>query len=196
MVVGKKKELMKIHYRMWQCEKCFENTKKYCIMGNGDINADIVITGMTPSKHRVPGEHERSRKTFGHKSWDVFQLFLEKTGIDSYFGMNVATCIKPHEAVGSMRKCREWYFRRLFVIEPRIVILMGRKTGRVIKQEEVEVPEIFKHRGFTFLTSYHPMSCVYDKSFKNRFVQVAKEIKKKIENVRNSKNVKRLSDYD
>jgi DNA polymerase len=124
---AKKDVFLKINTAVIKCSKCrLCKNRKNAVPGEGNINADIVFIGEAPGAK----EDELGRPFVGRSGMMLNEL-LQKIGLtrrDVWIG-NVIKCRPPENRdpmVDEIRACRPYLDKQIELIDPKIVVTLGR----------------------------------------------------------------------
>jgi len=178
---------------MSQCKKCdlWEN-RKNCVVGSGNVNADIMIIGEQPG-----GVDDSNGKPFIGKVGDILDDILLSIKIlrkDIYL-TNLLKC-KPSKRkahIHEMSNCAPYISKQIEIINPKIICCLGsftmdkimRKYGLLNKMQPISKihGKVFKVTTITgpikIIPLYHPAVGIYLPSM----IEVMKEDIKVLSNV-------------
>jgi len=149
-------------------------SNKVILLGHGNINANVMIIGHSPSLHP-----EGNRVIFGHRSYKIFSEMLKIWGFkfEEIFISNVVFCYIPTYKTGDFG-CP--YIEKLVeIINPRICILFGREVvERILGKSYPLVARKVIKDGRVYVTCYHPMYAVRSPDNAERVLETARKVKK------------------
>ena len=141
------------------CGLC--QARKQAVLGVGDIRADWLFVGEGPGAE----EDERGEPFVGQagKLLDAMLAAIDlKRGKDVYIA-NAVKCRPPGNRTpdpGEMAACRPFLERQIDLIQPRLIVAMGRPAAQTLLQEEIKIAasrgRLFEFRGIPVLVTYHP----------------------------------------
>lgn len=141
------------------CGLC--QARKQAVLGVGDRQADWLFVGEGPGAE----EDERGEPFVGQagKLLDAMLAAIDlKRSRDVYIA-NAVKCRPPGNRTpesGEMAACRPFLERQIDLIQPRLIVAMGRPAAQTLLQEEVKIAasrgRLFDFRGIPVLVTYHP----------------------------------------
>jgi DNA polymerase len=136
--IDKAIQLAKLKADVQSCTKCSElvNSRKLYPYGNatfgyGNLNSKIVFIGEAPG-HLGCG---RTGKPFmGDRSGDIYFKALKESGLDyeQVYTTNVVKCCPLKNRTPTLKeieKCRTWLKKEIDIINPKVIICLGRTAA-------------------------------------------------------------------
>ena len=142
--------LFELRLEIKACTGCnLRHTSKQRVPGDGSRSAPIMLVGEAPGYYE-----DRDGAAFIGKSGQRLDAWLERAGLDRHrhlFITNVLRCRPPnnrfpdYERGGPVDRCLPWFTRQLELIEPRAVILAGKRAlQHVLLDGSVEMADPFR----------------------------------------------------
>jgi len=116
-----------LHGVMVRCTRCdLAISRIQVVPGAGATDADLLIVGEAPG-----ASEDRLGTPFVGASGRLLDEMLERAGIerDRVFIANVVRCRPPENRsprVGEIRACAGWLAEQIRLLEPRLVVVLGR----------------------------------------------------------------------
>jgi uracil-DNA glycosylase len=153
------------------CERCpqLAQTRTQVVFGAGNANADILFVG------EAPGEREDAQGVpFVGAAGKLLSTLLEGIGLqrDDVFIANVLKCRPPQNRdphPQEIERCEPWLWRQIELIEPTVVVTLGRYASGLLRGEmaplgairgRAEV-RILGTRAVRLLPVLHPAAALY-----------------------------------
>lgn len=152
------------------CRRCpLSYSRKNAVPGEGPANAEIMFIGEGPGFY----ENEQGRPFVGQAGKYLDEL-LQKIGLKrgEVYITNVVKCRPPanrepqEEELGA---CRDYLERQIQVIQPRIIITLGRfSMGRYFKDAKISLVHgnAVWVRGQMIIPMYHPAAGLHQPALK------------------------------
>lgn len=141
------------------CGLC--QARKQAVLGVGDRQADWLFLGEGPGAE----EDERGEPFVGQagKLLDAMLAAIDLKRGQGVYIANAVKCRPPGNRtpeLGEMTTCRPFLERQIDLIQPRLIVAMGRPAAQTLLQEEVKIAasrgRLFEFRGIPVLVTYHP----------------------------------------
>jgi uracil-DNA glycosylase len=119
--------LEELHAVMVRCTRCdLAISRTQVVPGAGSPSAELLIVGEAPG-----GSEDRKGVPFVGASGRLLDEMLELAGIrrEQVFIANVVRCRPPENRnprVGEIRACAGWLAEQIRLLEPRLVVVLGR----------------------------------------------------------------------
>jgi DNA polymerase len=170
----KQLQLEQISQTIHDCKKCgLYQTRNFPMVGDGNINARIVLIGEAPGKNE-----DQTGKAFQGKAGDVLNELLEVSGLtrDDVYITNILKCRPPknhdpsEEQIGA---CLDYLWQQLKCLQPQIIGTMGKFATREFFQRcKIPFTRISEMHGRIFkiqpsygsvlvVSMYHPAVASY-----------------------------------
>jgi len=169
----------KFYEKVRNCDICFGEaykSHKRILLGNGNINARVMIVGEAPSLYAT-GEGV----VFGRKSWNNYKRMLDILGFsqDDVYTTNIVKCSIPKIILGDMKKCYENIFPlELRLVNPKYIILCGRSVVKTVLGKDIPLSgELICKKGRYYITCPHPMWPERDPNRLPEFESIIRKIK-------------------
>jgi len=149
------------------CKRCELCIGRYPVPGEGNLQADILVFGMNPSK-----EEFKQIRPFVGPSGKLLRKVLTNLGIhDRVYITNIVkgfTDFNADPTTEQIKACRPWLGAEILQIKPKIVISLGRlATEGVLKRKvtigkeigqthKLQITDKDAKHTFTLIPNYHP----------------------------------------
>ena len=150
------------------CEKCdLCKTRNNVVFGVGNPNGEVMLVG------EGPGENEDLQgEPFVGRAGKLLDEMLELIGLSRkknvYIG-NIVKCRPPQNRdplPGEQEKCIGYLFEQIRLIQPKIVICLGRIAAGVLIREDFRITkehgQWFDKDGVKYMALYHPAALLRD----------------------------------
>jgi DNA polymerase len=141
------------------CGLC--RARKQAVLGVGDVNADWLFVGEGPGAE----EDQRGEPFVGQagKLLDNMLAAIDlKRGRNVYIA-NAVKCRPPDNrtpAVDEAAACRPYLERQIDLIQPRLIVALGRPAAQTLLQKEIKIAaargKLHDYRGIPLIVTYHP----------------------------------------
>ena len=138
--------------------------RKNIVLGMGNPNADIVFVGEAPGK-----EEDLQGLPFIGRSGKLLDKMLSsiKLSRKDIYILNVLKCRPPENRNPSkieIEKCEPYLKKQLKIINPKIIIALGRISAMTILRTKESLKnmrkQIFNYEGIDLLVTYHPAAAL------------------------------------
>ena len=179
----KQKELAlaKIATEIEACAICRENKIGRAVPGEGSADAEVVFVGEAPGKQEAA-----SGRPFIGRAGKVLRGLIEEIGLNAeeifitsavkYLPEHVTP--KPEEVAHG----RAHLFQQLDIIQPKIVVLLGRVACLAVLGLFVQIAKehgkVIEKDGKLFLIAYHPAAVLYSPAARPLLVEDFQKLKK------------------
>jgi uracil-DNA glycosylase family 4 len=144
------------------CVRCqLAENRTQVVFGVGDPGADLLFVGEGPG-----AEEDRLGEPFVGRSGKLLdQLVLEEMGLtrDRFYIANVVKCRPPDNRdprPEEIEACSPWLEQQLALIQPRVVVTLGRFAAQTLLQSREGITRLRGHsypfRGGVLIPTYHP----------------------------------------
>jgi uracil-DNA glycosylase len=157
--------LTKVAEQIEQCAVCRDDTIGRAVPGEGNPDAAIVFVGEAPGKREA-----ETGRPFVAQSGRVLDRLLTTIGLrrqDIYLTSPVKYL--PRRGTPTREQIehgREHLRRQLDIINPRLVVLMGRVAARALLDRDVAVTKehgrIIEHDGRRYFLTFHPAAVLHN----------------------------------
>lgn len=147
------------------------------VMGDGNVNAEIVFIGEAPGK-----QEDEQGLPFVGASGKFLNEMLDAAGLarsDVYI-TNIVKYRPPNNRDPSPEEKREFWpylMRQLEIIDPRVVITLGRHSGACfipnlrISQDHGHARKVkYREHEFLVIPLYHPAAALYNGSMRQTLI--------------------------
>ena len=189
-----KENLEKLNKKWKKGCKCgLRKTATQAVFGDGNAHADIVFIGEAPGK-----SEDKAGKPFVGSAGKFLSEMLSTIQLqrEDVYITNIVKYRPPNNRDPlplEKSTCKSWLLEELKIINPKLIILLGRhalntffpdekistKHGKVLIKNIKEVPIKY------FLVLYHPASLFYNPSIKKIFLKDFKKIPKILKEINN-----------
>lgn len=165
-------ELLKISEEIEACVQCREGKLGRAVAGEGSAYAEIAFIGEAPGK-----EEAKVGRPFIGRSGKFLRSMIREIGLEEK-EVFITSPVKYLPRRGTPTRAdithgRAHLFRQLAVVDPKIIVLMGKVASWAVLDREVSVSqehgEIIKKGGKAFLITFHPAAAM-------RFPKIRKEL--------------------
>ncbi|PIR43249.1 uracil-DNA glycosylase [candidate division WWE3 bacterium CG10_big_fil_rev_8_21_14_0_10_32_10] len=173
------------------CNKCrLCKGRKNAVVGEGNINAKIVFVGEAPG-----AEEDKQGRPFVGRSGMFLNDLMRKCGFkrtDVWIG-NIIKCRPPENRdpmVDEVRACRPYLDRQLDLINPKMVVTLGRFALEYFLPKE-KISEVhgrpLRAKSRIIFPLYHPAAALRNEAIRkimnNDFKAISDVLKKDIKNI-------------
>jgi DNA polymerase len=144
------------------CTRCpLAAGRTQVVFGMGDPHADLLFVGEGPG-----AEEDRQGLPFVGRSGQLLdRLMLEELGItrDRVYIANVVKCRPPENRdpqPGEIDACRPYLARQIELIDPKVVVTLGKFAGQLLLDSKVGITKLRGHEypfgGAVLIPTLHP----------------------------------------
>ncbi len=183
---SKQKKLDEIAKEIENCNICKIGKIGKAVPGEGKPDADIVFIGEAPGKTEA-----KTGRPFVGRSGSLLRKMIKEIGLDEN-DIYITSPVKylPERGTPTSAEIahgREHLMKQLDVIEPNIVVLLGRVAAEGVLQKKVSVVKdrgkiIEEKDGIRYFLTYHPAATL---RFPNKFKKDMEEDFRKIKTLLN-----------
>lgn len=149
------------------CTRCaLGQTRKNLVFGMGNERAEIMLIG------EGPGEQEDIQGLpFVGPAGQLLDSMLEMIDLDrtKVYIANMVKCRPPRNRDpldGEESACREWLDRQIALIDPKIVVCLGRIAAQALISKDFRITrehgQWYDINGRRFMAMYHPSALLRD----------------------------------
>ena len=154
------------------CQKCgLCQTRHHVVFGEGVVPSPVVFIG------EGPGEQEDlSGRPFVGRGGQLLERYLETIDLSrsqNYYITNIVKCRPPQNrdpAPGEQDACLPYLFEQLRLLEPKIVVCLGRIAAQKLIKPDFRVTRehglFFEREGVLWMGTFHPASLLRNPSQK------------------------------
>jgi DNA polymerase len=145
------------------CEACDLSKRKPCVMfGTGNEHTDVLLIGDVP--HDVNAEHTQEH-VFTEDSSALLNQMLTAIGLqrNQIYETPLIQCPTPEHRdpnVEEWAACETWLQQKITLIQPKIILLMGRVAAQTLLQSQSPLHDLrgqwHHHQGVPTRAIYHP----------------------------------------
>lgn len=186
--MDKQAELDKIVEEIRNCAICKKGKSGVAVPGEGNPDADIVFVGEAPGKQEA-----KTGRPFSGRSGKLLREMIRGIGLDDEKDVYITSPVKYLPDRGTptssdIKHGRVHLMKQLAVIQPKVVVLMGRVAAEGVLQKKISVVKehgevIEEEEGIKYFLTYHPAAVL---RFPNKFKQGFKADFQKIEKIASS----------
>lgn len=178
---NKEERLNRIAREIENCRICKKGKVGKAVPGEGNADAEIVFLGEAPGKK----EAESGRPFIG-RAGKVLRGLIQEVGLKEE-EVYITSPVKylPKYVTPTSADVTHGFVHlseQLKVIDPKVIVLMGRVAVLAILKRSIEVSKehgkIIEQNGRKFLLTYHPAAPLYSPKVKAELVKDFKLIKK------------------
>ena len=182
-ISSKQKALNAIAFEIENCLVCKKDKIGIAVPGEGDANADVIFLGEAPGKREAA-----SGRPFIGAAGKVLRSLIKEAGLkdENVFITSPVKYLPKYvtPTPEDVAHGRTHLFKQLDVIEPKIIVLMGRIAVLAMLEKNVAVAKehgtIVEKEGRTYLITYHPAAPLYSPKVKEELAKDFKMLKKMI----------------
>jgi len=186
--------MKKITDEVLNCNKCeLWLYRKNPVTGQGSLNAPIVFIGEAPGRNE-----DINGLPFVGSAGRILDELLKENGISrkEVYITNIVKCRPPRNRApktSEVKSCSHFLERQLRIIQPKIVVTLGRhSTAHILSEAGVEDDNISSVHGrkfttelfgmkFTLIPVFHPAAALYNPKYKTALEKDFQIIKNEIE---------------
>lgn len=144
------------------CAKCrLCESRKQAVLGVGDVSADWLFVGEAPG-----AEEDLRGEPFVGQAGKLLDNMLAAIGLrrgnDVYIA-NAVKCRPPENRTpdaGEMEACRPYLERQIALIQPKLIVALGRPAAQTLLGTEVKIAaargRLHQYIGIPLVVTYHP----------------------------------------
>ena len=159
--MDKQKALDKIAKEIENCTICQQDKIGVAVPGEGNPDADVVFIGEAPGKQEA-----KTGQPFIGRSGQLLRRIIRSIGLDDLKDVYITSPVKylpirGTPSSGDIAHGRIHLVEQLAVIQPKVVVLMGRVAAEGVLQKKVFVVKehgkvIEEKDGIKYFLTYHP----------------------------------------
>lgn len=179
-LLEKEKALAKIAREIARCAICQKDKVGLPVAGEGNANAEIVFIGEAPGK-----EEAKTGRPFIGRSGKVLRKLIAEAGL-SEGDVYITSPVKylPEYVTPTLQDVEHGRLhlnKQLEVIEPKIIVLLGRVAALALLHKNIQVAKehgtIIEQDGRRYLIVYHPAATLYSPKLRVELVEDFKKLK-------------------
>ena len=178
----------KLKFECSQCRACgLCRGRQNLVFGVGNEKADIMFIG------EGPGEQEDLQGIpFVGPAGKLLDNMLEMIDLDrtKVYIANVVKCRPPHNRDPLNEEkdaCRVWLERQIKLIEPKIIVCLGRIAAMEIIKPDFRITKEhgrwFERDGIRYMATYHPSALLRDESKRPEAFMDLRELRKEMKRI-------------
>jgi DNA polymerase len=145
-----------------ECRACaLCQQRKQAVPGVGDPSADWLFVGEGPG-----AEEDERGEPFVGQAGKLLDAMLAAIGLrrgEDVYIANAVKCRPPGNrtpAVEEMAACRPYLERQIELLQPKLIVALGRPAAQTLLQSEVKISasrgRLFKFHDIPLIVTYHP----------------------------------------
>lgn len=149
------------------CRRCpLAETRRKLVFGVGERRAEVMLIG------EGPGEQEDIQgEPFVGPAGKLLDTMLEIIDLDRsrVYIANIIKCRPPQNRdpqEGEKAACREWLQRQIALVDPKIIVCLGRIAATDIIRDDFKISrehgQWFSRDGRSYMAIYHPSALLRD----------------------------------
>lgn len=166
------------------CDLCRVNKTGLPVPGEGSAEAKVVFVGEAPGK-----EESKSGRPFVGRAGKLLRSLIEKSGLkeEEVFITSPVKYFPEHltPTVEEIAHGRIHLVKQLEVIDPKIIVLLGRVAALAVLEQKIAVAKehgnIIEKEGRKYLIAYHPAAPLHNPYTKIELLKDFKKLKKILE---------------
>lgn len=154
-----------------ECRKCrLAEMRKHVVFGEGNPKAGLFVIGEAPG-----AEEDNQGRPFVGRSGQLLDKILLAIGFerrDVYIG-NIIKCRPPENRnplTDEIDCCKPWLMEQLGIIQPRILLLLGRVAANTILENNLSMGamrgRIIRWKDFDCVVTYHQAALLRNPNWK------------------------------
>jgi uracil-DNA glycosylase family 4 len=171
----KQKELEQLHKGICRCRRCpLHRNRTHAVPGEGPVRAAVCFVGEAPGK-----DEDRQGRPFVGRSGKFLDRLFDRISLarNHIYITSSVKCRPPHNRTPLAKEleiCKNsWLNRQISLIDPRIVVLLGRVPLFQVLGSKQNLNELhgltISHNGRIYFITYHPAAAM-------RFPQLRRKI--------------------
>jgi uracil-DNA glycosylase family 4 len=154
-----------------ECRNCkLHEGRNSVVFGSGSPNADLMFIGEGPG-----AEEDRQGLPFVGRAGELLTRIIEAIDLtrDEVYIANIVKCRPPGNRdpkPDEVAACRGYLERQIDIIEPRIIVLLGRVAAQTLLGNDLPLGRMrgqwFRVRGVETRVTYHPAALLRNAGFK------------------------------
>lgn len=169
-----------INSEITNCKLCsLSNTRKNAVPGEGSFLKKLMIIGEAPGYHE-----DQSGRPFIGTAGKILRntLAKNKISIEDVFITNIVKCRPPNNRpprIIEKRTCLPYLDRQIFLLQPKIICLLGNVAASYILNLNSitnERGKVIHRNGLKFFITYHPAAIIYNHNLLNTFESDIKKL--------------------
>ncbi len=208
MMSARDREYQELVKEIQACRRCpLHKARKNPVPGEGPLDAEIVFVGEAPGRR----EDEQGRPFVG-MAGKILDSLLASIGLSRsrVYITNVVKCRPPGNrdpTPDEIRACLPFLVRQLRMIRPRIVVALGRISGKTLYElAGKKWRGISRERGkpveariagmdVTLLATYHPAAALYNPRLRGVLEEDFKVLASLLQERRGTRDRRTLEDF-
>ncbi|MFT5700142.1 MAG: uracil-DNA glycosylase family 4 [Desulforhopalus sp.] len=165
--------MQNLQQRILKCTNCpLHETRKNSIVGEGNLNAEILLVGEAPG-----ADEDRVGRPFIGKSGQLLDKILEACGFTRethIFISNIVRCRPPGNRVPTrteVQTCLPYLLEQIELINPQIIITLGATSlKKLLGDESYKISRVrgnwIDWNGRSLMPVYHPAALLRNPNLK------------------------------
>ncbi len=191
---GREEEYRRLVEEIMKCTRCeLHRTRKNPVVGEGPLDAKVMFVGEAPGKQ----EDETGRPFVGAAGKLLTHLIEDVLGVkrSTVYITNVLKCRPPGNRdprEDEIRACSPYLWRQIRIIQPRVIIALGRFAGRTLFEKAgLTWRSMRAHRGRVYnvviegvsvklIVTYHPAAALYNPKLRDELERDFRDVIKPV----------------
>lgn len=157
-------DLTALRHHVSQCQACeLHQTRKHTVFGEGHHKVDWLIIGEAPG-----ADEDREGQPFVGPAGQLLTQMLRAIGLarEEVFITNILKCRPPNNRdpkVAEIHACHAYLVRQIQLLEPKIIICLGRVAAQALLQSELaigkmrgQIYHLGRQQNIPTVVTYHP----------------------------------------
>lgn len=152
-----------LQVRVSECTGCeLHAGRTQTVFGTGNRQADWLVIGEAPGQ-----DEDLQGEPFVGRAGQLLNAMLQAIGLqrDEVYIANILKCRPPDNRdpkPGEVACCEPWLMRQIELIQPRMILAVGRIAAQNLLQSETPIGKLrgqvhrFRDTGIPLLATYHP----------------------------------------
>lgn len=152
--------LYELSEEMRKCTSCeLWKGRTLVVTGEGPVGAKVMLIGEGPG-----ADEDRTGRPFVGRAGKLLNGILEEVGLkrEEIFIANCVKCRPPENrnpSVGEMKACKKWLDKQIEVVNPKLIVLLGRVAlNNLLGEEKIKDfrGRVIERQGRKYIVTYHP----------------------------------------
>jgi len=185
--LSRREQLNILHSRISECSLCrLHATRTHTVPGEGAFEPLVFLIGEGPGR-----DEDRTGHPFVGRAGQYLDKWLAAIDLnraeDCFIG-NIVKCRPPENRdplPDESEACLPYLKQQISLIQPKIILTLGRIAGRIITGEERGISslrgKVYSFMGIPVVPTYHPSAVLRNPQFRSPVWEDLKQVKKIIE---------------
>ena len=172
------------------CKKCkLYKMRTNVVFGTGNKNTDLMFIGEGPG-----ADEDYTGIPFVGRAGKLMNMAFQGIGIDrkNVYIANIVKCRPPgnrNPQEDEINACLDYLRNQVIFIKPKVIVLLGNIALKTILGNELSITNTrgkwFNKNGIMYMPTFHPAALLRDDTKKIYFWKDLKEVKKRLEDIKN-----------